>query len=160
MGAEALGEAGYVFGREEDGGQGWIGGGELGEVGGVDGGEDVDHYWSADFVTASGPLGLLSGGRCEACGFVLGLRGLGGLWELERGLLLGSYVRNRGFRRCRRFRRVYIFGARPLRRCIVCTRLRGRRSGRGESAYGVSVITMIALSDGDTYNKSTSLLLP
>jgi len=55
----------------------------LGEVGGVDGGEDVDHYRSADFVTASGPLRLLLGRWCEACGFVLGLRSLGvcGIWS-------------------------------------------------------------------------------
>lgn len=37
----------------------------MGEVGGIDGGEDVDHYGGTLFVAASGPLRLLVGRLCE-----------------------------------------------------------------------------------------------
>lgn len=59
MGTETLGEACYVFGGQEDGGEFGVFFGDLGEVCGADFGEHVDHYWDAGFIAAAGPLGLL-----------------------------------------------------------------------------------------------------
>lgn len=65
LGAEALREARYVFGGEEDGGEFRVVFGDFGQVFGADLGYHVHHQWEALVVAAAGPLGLLLGRMCE-----------------------------------------------------------------------------------------------